>query len=151
MSDERTVERPSAAPARSRRFEPPVTDTSQPFWDATRERRLVLQWCTACERAIWYPRDFCPSCSERSTLEWRSASGRGEVYAFTVETRPTMPQVFGDEPFVIALVDLDEGVRVLGNVVGVPPDEVTVGMRVEVTWEELSDGRHLPLFEPTPD
>jgi uncharacterized OB-fold protein len=129
-----------------RRFEPPVTETSQPFWDATRERRLVLQWCTGCDVAIWYPRDFCPRCTG-SSLEWRDASGRGEVYAYTVETRPTMPQVFGEEPFVVALVDLAEGVRMLGNVVGGSPDDVTVGLAVQVTWEEMSDGRHHPLWE----
>ena len=129
------------------RFEPPVTDTSRPFWDATRERRLLLQWCTACDAPLWYPRDFCPACA-RSELEWREASGRGVVYAYTVEQRPTMPKRFGEAPFVVALVELEEGVRMLTNVVGGRPDAVTVGMPVQVTWEELSDGRHLPLFEP---
>ena len=136
----------SDAAVERRRFEPPVTDTSQPFWDATRERRLVLQWCTDCDAAIWYPRDFCPACA-RSSLEWRDASGNGVVYACTVEMRPTLPQVFGEEPFVVALVALDEGVRMLTNVVGCPPDEVSVGMPVRVTWEEMSDGRHLPWWE----
>ena len=137
-----------------RRFEPPVTETSQAFWDATREQRLVLQWCTACESPVWYPRDFCPACPAPPTadgdgaLEWRAASGRGTVYAFTVETRPTLPAVFGEHGFVVALVELDEGVRMLANVVGCPPESVAVGLPVQVTWEPLSDGRHLPLFEP---
>ena len=128
-------------------LEPPVTGTSRPFWDATRERRLLLQWCTDCDAAVWYPRDLCPACSSAG-LEWRPASGGATVYAFTIEPRPTLPGVFGEEPFVVALVELEEGVRLMTNVVGCAPHAVTVGMPVRVTWEELSDGRNLPLFEP---
>jgi uncharacterized OB-fold protein len=138
-----------------RRFEPPVTETSQPFWDATRERRLVLQWCAACDRPVWYPRDFCPSCATSppgpgaaSGLVWREASGRGVVYAFTIESRPALPKVFGEEPFVVALVELAEGPRLMANVIGCEPGAVRVGMPVQVEWEALSDGRHLPLFAP---
>ncbi len=132
---------------KKRFVEPPVTETSQPFWDATREQRLLLQWCTTCDEPVWFPREVCPGC-RGDTLEWRPASGRGEVYACTVEHRPTMPTPFGDAPYVVAIVELAEGPRLLTNVVGCPPDSVSVGMRVQVTWEELSDGRNLPLFEP---
>jgi uncharacterized OB-fold protein len=69
------------------------------------------------------------------------------VHAVVVEHRPPSP--FGDDaPYAVAVVDLDEGVRMVTNVIGCAPDEVTVGMAVRVTWEPLSDGRHLPLFEP---
>jgi uncharacterized protein len=136
-----TSERPA------RPIEPPVSDSSAPFWDATRERRLVIQWCTACNAPVWFPREFCPGCSG-DALEWRPASGRGEVYAYTVEHRPSMPTPFGDEPYVVALVELVEGPRLMTNIVGCPADTVAVGMAVQVTWEGLSDGRNLPLFEP---
>jgi uncharacterized OB-fold protein len=136
---------------RPTRIEPPVTEASAPFWDATRERRLVLPWCLACERAFWFPREVCPRCLS-SRIEWRQASGRGEVYAFTVEHRPTQLQaVFGDAPYVIALVELDEGVRLMSNVVGVATGGAAVGLTVTVTWEPMSDGRHLVLFTPTED
>jgi uncharacterized OB-fold protein len=123
-----------------KRIEPPVTEVAEPFWDATREGRLTLQWCTRCERPVWFPREVCPTCLE-DTLEWRDASGRGVVYACTVEHK-------AEPPYVVALVELDEGVRLMTNVVDAPPDAVAVGDRVQVTWEELSDGRRLPLFAP---
>ena len=127
------------------RLEPPISEVAAPFWDATRERRLLLQWCTACGRAVWYPREVCPGCLG-STLEWRESRGHGVVYACTVEHKAQTPAL--EAPYVVALVDLDEGVRLLSNVVGCPPDQVGVGDRVQLTWEPLSDGRRLPLFEP---
>ncbi len=129
-----------------RRFEPPITDAAEPFWAATRDERLVLPWCTACERPVWYPREVCPDCLD-SALEWRPATGRGVVYACTVVHRPQVPAL--DPPYVVALVELDEGVRLMSNVVGRPPEQVAVGDRVQVTWEPLSDGRRLPLFVPS--
>jgi uncharacterized OB-fold protein len=134
-----------AAPSRA--FEPPASELTMPFWDATRERRLLVQWCTACEEPVWFPREVCVRCLG-NTLEWREVTGLGSVYAFLVEHRPNLPGVFGDSPYVVALVDLDEGVRLMSNVVGCPAETVVVGMPVQVTWEPLSDGRNLPQFEP---
>ena len=137
------------SPGRTR-LEAPVTEASAAFWEATRERRLLLPWCVDCGRAFWFPREVCPRCLG-SAIEWRPASGRGQVYAATVEHRPALlPDVFGEQPYVIALVELDEGVRMLTNVVGCPPADVAVGLAVEVTWEPMSDGRHLVLFQPAP-
>jgi uncharacterized OB-fold protein len=131
----------SSEPAR---FEPPVSEVAAPFWEATRDRRLVLPWCTACQRPVWYPREVCPGCLG-SGLEWRESPGRGVVYACTVEHKAQTRAL--EAPYVVALVELDEGVRLLSNVVGCPPERVGVGDRVQVTWEALSDGRGLPLFE----
>jgi uncharacterized protein len=139
-----------AAADRPARIEPPVTDASAPFWDATRESRLVLPWCVECERAFWFPREVCPRCLG-SAVEWRPSPGRGVVYSFTVEHKPVqLTAVFGDDPYTIALVELDEGVRMMSNIVGVEPADVEVGLAVEVMWEPLSDGRHLPLFAAAP-
>ncbi len=129
------------------RFEPRSTEISEPFWEATRDKTLLLQWCTSCETPIFYPRAVCPGCLG-SELVWRPASGRGTVYAATVEHRPQNPLMADRAPYTVALIELEEGVRMLSNVVGCPPDTVTVGMSVSVTWEALTDGRHLPLFEP---
>jgi uncharacterized OB-fold protein len=137
-----------AAPTR---FEPPVGVEGGPFWEATREGRLLVQWCTACDRGVFYPRVFCPHCAAGpDALEWRPASGRATVYAAGVEHRPEAggAKFSGGQPYCVALVDLEEGVRMLTNVVGCPPDEVRCGMAVTVTWEPLSDGRQLPLFQP---
>jgi uncharacterized protein len=139
---------PRSDQARPARIEAPVTEASAAFWEATRDRRLVLPWCVACDQAFWFPRELCPRCLG-SAIEWRPASGRGVVYAATVEHKPVMlPDVFGDQPYVIALVDLAEGVRMMANVVGCDPADVSIGLAVEVTWEPMSDGRHLVLFQP---
>jgi len=129
------------------RFEPPVGPGAEPFWDATRQGRLVLPWCTTCGRPFWFPREVCPRCLGDS-LEWRDAAGDGTVYAFTVEHRPSPPSSPYDEPYVVALVELAEEVRLMSNIVGCRPSAVSVGMAVQVTWEPLGDGRQLPLFEP---
>jgi hypothetical protein len=132
-------------------MEPPIGADSGPFWEATREGRLVLQWCTACEEAIFYPRAFCPGCGAVGEgLEWRPASGRATVYAQTVEHNPAASgaQFSGGQPYVVALVELEEGVRMLTNIVGCDPESVQPGLAVRLTWEALSDGRRLPLFEP---
>ncbi len=129
------------------RPEPPVTEVSAPFWEATKDTRLVLQWCTTCERAIFFPRAVCPICLG-SQLEWREASGNATVYAVTVEHRAQDPRLASRVPYAVALIDLDEGVRMMSNVIQCDPDDVVVGMRVTVAWEQLSDGRHLPMFRP---
>ena len=135
----------SPSPEGQRRIEPPVTTTSEPFWDATRQRRLLVQWCIDCGRPIFFPRDVCPRCLG-TDLEWRSSPGTGSVYTFTVEHNAQTAGLAA--PYAIALIDLDEGIRMMTNVVGCPPEEIYVGMRVTVTWEALSDGRNLPQFEP---
>jgi uncharacterized OB-fold protein len=134
----------AAAPKEPTRWEPPISDAARPFWDATRERRLALPWCTVCDQPIWYPRAICPRCLGSEAIEWRDASGRATVYAVTVEHSSQTRAL--EAPYAVALVGLDEGVRLLTNVVGVPADQVAVGDRVQVTWEPLSDGRQLPLF-----
>ncbi len=129
------------------RFEPAVTPHTEPFWTATRDRRLVIQWCPACEEPVWYPREICPRCLGHDH-EWRDASGEGTVDAVTVMHRPGFPQMADRVPYTVAMIELSEGVRMMSNVVGCEPYDVQPGMAVTLTWEALSDGRHLPLFEP---
>ena len=119
----------------------------RPFWAATRERRLELPWCRACERPHWFPREACPHCLS-ADIEWRESAGSGVVYAASVQHRPAWPTLADRVPYTVVLVDLVEGVRMMSNLVGVAPDEAEIGAPVTVTWEELSDGRHLPQFEP---
>jgi uncharacterized OB-fold protein len=134
-----------SAPSRA---EPPSSPEAEAFWEATRRERLVLPWCRHCEAPFWYPRPVCPVCLSPD-IEWREASGRGEVHAVSVMHRPGNPTMQDRVPYAVALVDLEEGVRIMSNVVGIEPGEVKVGMPVTVTWEALSDGRRLPLFEPS--
>jgi uncharacterized OB-fold protein len=128
------------------RFEPPASEESAPFWEATRDRRLLLPWCTRCERAIWYPRTTCPVCLAQQ-VEWRDATGGGVIHAVSVHRRPGPGRVEEDGPYVVAFVDLEEGVRMLTNIVNCEPDVPAVGDRVHVSWIPLSDGRQLPCFE----
>lgn len=131
-----------------RRPEPPVSELTRPFWEATRRREYLLQWCSSCETPIFYPREICPACLG-TQMEWRPSRGSGEVHAVSVQHLPAAAfPAFNEGPYAVALIELAEGVRVMSNVVGCPPEEVTVGMQVTVTWEPLSDGRNLPLFEP---
>ena len=92
-----------------------------------------------------YPRDFCPRC-HATDVQWRVLSGRGTVYTYAVETR-AVPGCDLAPPFVIALVDLEEGGRLPTNVLG-PPESVDVGTPVEVEFHEVDDGRHIPRFRP---
>jgi hypothetical protein len=127
-------------------MEPVATTASEPFWEATRDKRLVIQWCLDCEQPVHFPREVCPRCLG-TRLEYRPSAGTAIVHTVVVEHKVPSP-MGGDGPYAIALVDLDEGVRLMTNVVGIAPADVTVGMAVQVAWEPLSDGRHLPLFEP---
>ena len=129
------------------RIEPPVSPVSKPFWDATRDQRFVLPWSRASETPMWYPREVDPAAPD-AAIEWREASGDGVVYAASVHHRPGPGRDAADGPYVVALIELAEGVRMMSNVVGCPPDDVTVGMPVRLVWEPLSDGRHLPQFTP---
>jgi uncharacterized protein len=128
-------------------LEPPVSDASAPFWDATREQRFVLPWSTVTGQPVWYPREVDPA-DPSAPFEWREASGEGTVYAFSVHHRPGPGRDAAEGPYVVAIIELAEGARMMSNVVGCPPEEVTVGMPVRLAWHPLSDGRHLPQFTP---
>jgi uncharacterized OB-fold protein len=142
MTEPLVVPAPDGAPDR---LQPPISDAAIGFWDATRELRLVLQWCRACERAIHFPREACPSCLG-TDLEWRDAAGTGVVYACSTMPAPGNPGLKGRSPYVVALVDLPEGVRMLTSIVGDDALDVAVGDAVRIAWEPLVDGRHLPVF-----
>jgi uncharacterized OB-fold protein len=129
---------------------PPTTPESEPFWNATRVRRLVLPWCIACNRPIWFPRAVCPKCLG-SKLDWRTAEGRGVVHAVSVHHRPGPGRTEEDGPYAVALVDLEEGVRILSNIVDIDPLMVTIGAKVILRWQPLPDGRALPMFRTDVD
>jgi uncharacterized protein len=122
----------------------PIVDAdSAPYWQAAAQQRLVVQWCPVCARHQFYPRLLCRTCL--GPVEWLEASGQGSVYAFTVVRRA--PAGFESSvPYVVALVDLDEGPRLMANVVGVTVDRVAIGLRGRITFEPLQDGVALPQF-----
>ena len=125
----------------------PVPDAeSEPYWKAAQEGRLIVQRCTVCGAHQLYARWRCLRC--RGQVEWVEATGEGTVYSFTV-IRQNFSRSFRHLiPYVVALVDLDEGVRLMTNIVGIDPDDVRIGMRVRVRFESVSEDTSIPLFEP---
>ena len=112
---------------------------TEPFWEAARRGRLVIQRCGGCRRFIHYPRVVCPSCLSHD-LAFEEASGRGSIYSFTWAHRPA-GRAFADAlPYLVVLVELEEGVRLMTTIPGADPDAVVVGAPV-----------HLLRFEPTAD
>jgi hypothetical protein len=120
---------------------------SKPFWEGCRQHRFLIQRCRECGGFQHYPRGVCARCWSDS-LEWREASGRGRVYTFTV-THRTQARGFKEEvPYVVAYVELEEGVQVLTNLVECDSEEVGVGMPVVVTFEDVSAEVSIPRFRP---
>jgi uncharacterized protein len=119
---------------------------ARPFWDAVADGRLLLEQCGSCQTVIWYPRGFCPRCGSTAT-GWIEASGRGTVYSYTV-ARKSFGAFAAAAPYVIAYIELAEGPRILSNVVGLRPEEVTIGMAVEVTFEKAAEGPAVYRFRP---
>jgi uncharacterized OB-fold protein len=117
---------------------PHPTPVSQPYWDAAREHRLAAPRCRACGTLFLYPRATCPACLS-AELDWEQLSGRGRVYTFTVVRQAAHPAFADDVPYVLAIVELDEGPRLLTNVVGCDPGEVRCDQPVEVVFDDAGE------------
>jgi len=116
------------------------------WWEATRERRLLVQQCARCDRYQHYPRALCIHCGH-AELAYREAAGTGTIYSFTVVHRapgPAAPPV----PYAVALVRLAEGPVVLTNVLAADLEALVCDAPVTLAWEPLADGRLLPVFAP---
>jgi uncharacterized OB-fold protein len=124
---------------------PPITPEAAPYWEGARQGKLLLQRCGACSRVRFYPRALCPTCwSDR--VGWIEASGRGHVHSFTVIHRPPAPAFASQVPYVVALIDLEEGPRMMANVVGDGARDVRIDDAVRVAFEERAGGFMLPQF-----
>ncbi len=128
--------------------EPPTPRSySKPFWEATRQKKVMLQYDRKAGRYQFYPRATSIFTGRTGELEWREVSGKGQVFSFSV-VRRARPPFEGHEPFVLVLVTLDEGVNVMADLVHCTVEEIKIGMRVRPFWAPLSDGRNLLMFEP---
>jgi uncharacterized OB-fold protein len=123
----------------------PVGADDARFWAFVAAGELRVKRCAACGTHRHPPRPICAVCGSTSG-EWMPASGRGEVWAFTVIHPPTLPAFASRTPYGAVVVRLEEGVFLVGNVVDCPPDDLAVGMPVEVTITEVEAGLRLPLF-----
>ena len=125
----------------------PTPETAE-FWAGAKRHELRIQRCNTCGKAYFFPRPFCPFCSS-GDVAWFTASGKGKLYSYVINHRAAYG--FQDyAPYVIAVVQLDEGPRMMTNIVGVPPapENLPIDLPVEVTWEEQDAEITLPLFRP---
>jgi uncharacterized protein len=118
------------------------------WWEGIAQDELRYQECGDCASPIFYPRTRCPKCFS-ADLHWRASRGSGVVHALTVVHRAPGKQFADDVPYVVALVDLDEGFRMLSRVVDADPQSVAVGNAVKVVFRDGPDGRRLPYFAPS--
>jgi uncharacterized OB-fold protein len=127
------------------RLAPSVSPDTQFFWDGLKEHRLLIQRCTGCGTLRHPPRPMCPTCN---ALEWETvdASGRGTVFSFVLPRHPPMP--FMEDDYIVVLVELEEGTRLVSNLRDVAPEDVSIGMPVEVLYEVFDDGLVLHQFRP---
>lgn len=126
--------------------QPRPAPESAPYWAAAREHRLELPHCKACNHVWFPPSRSCPNCLSND-MAFKPVSGNGKVYSFVTFHRVYNPAFAGDVPYVVALVELDEGARMLTNIVGIAPDKVACEMRVKVVYEQRGEST-IPMFTP---
>ncbi len=132
-------------PLEGHRPAPVKQNFSKPFWDGAAEGKLLLQYDPESGQYQFYMRPIAVQTGKRN-LEWREASGRGTVYTHTITYRSPLP-VKGLKPYVVALVELEEGVRIMANVIGCAPEAVQIGMAVKLAWVKAGED-NFPAFEP---
>lgn len=127
----------------------PITPEAKPYWDGARDGKLMIPKCRACGKSHLYPRVMCPHCASRE-LEWIQASGRGKLFSFEIAHQILNKAFKVKPPVILALVELEEGPRLLTNLVNATPDPKTLrcDMPVQVVFERLSDEITLPMFQP---
>jgi uncharacterized OB-fold protein len=128
------------------RILPLPNSATQPFWDATARGELVVQWCEECQEAQFHPGPLCRTCGGEPG--WKVTNGQGAVYTYTIVHQSRTPPFDTLVPYIVAMIDLDDGPRMMTNVIGCPIDQVHVGMRVEVGFAAEVDGIALPFWQP---
>jgi uncharacterized OB-fold protein len=125
--------------------DPASNADSKRFWEAARENRLLINHCEACSRPFFPPRHLCPYCWS-DKISWRESSGAGLVYSFTIIHRAPVPEFAPHVPYVVALISLAEGPRLMANIVGEDALETRVGDSVSVKFEPRGNGWRVPQF-----
>jgi len=125
---------------------PEITPESKGFWEGCRRHELLIQKCRVCGALRHYPRAMCPNCGSWE-IEWVKVSGRGKVYSWMVTHRTFHHGFAGDVPYASVIVELEEGVRLMTEVVDVKSEELYIGMPVEVVFEDVTPEITLPKFK----
>lgn len=122
-------------------------EASAPFWEAARRHELVMPRCRMCDQLFFYPREICPLCLG-SAIDWVRVSGRGRLHSFTVIHQPAHPAFRDDVPYIYALVQLDEGPRMIANLVDCPVEQAHVDMPVVAVFDDVTPEVTLVKFRP---
>ena len=126
----------------------PSTDTlTKPFWDATKEGRLIIPRCNTCSRLFFYPREVCPHCFS-TDLDWQEVSGKGRVYSYTHVRQSAHPYFQSANGHIYAIIQLNEGIKMPSNIIECDPEEVKIDMEVEAVFEKVSEEYSLVKFQP---
>ena len=122
---------------------------SEHYWQQAAAGKLVIQKCQECGEAQFYPRVLCAHCGGQS-LEWLECSGRANLFTFAIVHVPPHPGFAGEVPYITAIVELEEGVKMPSQVIGIEPDpaEIHIGMPLQVVFEKATDEISLPVFQP---
>jgi uncharacterized OB-fold protein len=124
----------------------PNPDT-EPFWKGCKEHQLRFQKCEDCGHVRWPPSIICPTCYSRET-DWIVAGGKGKIFSFAVYHHAYHPAFKNDLPYVVAIVELEEGPHLLTNIIGCDHEALRCEMPVQVIWEDIAEGFSLPKFQP---
>ncbi|MFC3040435.1 Zn-ribbon domain-containing OB-fold protein [Virgibacillus xinjiangensis] len=127
-------------------FPQPTVET-EVYWQGCRHHELLIQQCRECGHHQFYPRIMCTECMSRD-VEWVKASGMGKVKTYTIMHQAISAAYAKDIPYVVAIIELDEGPTMMSNVIGCRPDDVKVGQEVKVAFEDWSDEITIPKFRP---
>ena len=130
----------------SRNLPRPTPDTKT-YWEGCRQHQLLIQRCSECNKYQFYPRIICTACLSNN-IEWVKAKGCGEILSYTIVRKAISEAYAADVPYVIALIKLEEGPKMMSNIVNCQPDKVMIGMLVEVVFDDWSEELSIPMFQP---
>lgn len=127
---------------------PKATPETAPFWEACKRHELMIQRCNDCQKYYFYPRPLCPHCLSRK-VEWVRVSGRAKLHTYVINHRPA-PGFEDEAPYIIAVVELEEGARMMTNIIGIEPDpqKLRIDMPLEVAFDDVTEEVTLPKFRP---
>lgn len=126
---------------------PVVTEENRPFWEGCQQGKLLLQYCSGCQQYQFYPRLYCMHCGS-DTLRWVEASGNGVIYSYTIIHQNKSPEFVHETPYNVAIVQLEEGPRMMSNIVDIDSAELQVDLPVTVAFDRVTDFITLPRFRP---
>lgn len=124
---------------------PLITPTSKVFYDACKEGKLLYQQCCDCNQTIFFPQSICPGCLSHN-LTWQESKGKGRLFSYTITYSNAPPEFASDTPYVLAIVELDEGYKMMTNIVDTDFDNLKCDEPVEVVFEKASNDITLPKF-----